>query len=178
MTHQLHWNNCAGCMHESSLLSRCPSYQNKSHSLKYLLPLALQSAVGFGLSNNASVWNIITTFCAGDLKSWERVAVPRYIPIYIQRNETSQGLFISGNCSKCFGWYLHPSSGAHTTVSTASGICHTVTATCRYRGGVGTAVGWRYHSKHVEQFPHIINCVMLHLVGYKRNGIYLRCTDP
>jgi ribosomal protein L40E len=29
----------------------------------------------------------------------------------------------------CFGWYFHPSSGAHTTVSTASGICHnTVTA--------------------------------------------------
>jgi len=35
-------------------------------------------------------------------------------------------IFISGNCSTCFGWYLHPSSGAHTTVSTASGICHTV----------------------------------------------------
>jgi hypothetical protein len=23
--------------------------------------------------------------------------------------------------------------------------------------------GWRYHPKHVEQFPDIINCVMLHL---------------
>jgi hypothetical protein len=34
----------------------------------------------------------------------------------------------------CFGWYLHPSSGAHTTVPTASGICHTVTATCRSSG--------------------------------------------
>jgi hypothetical protein len=44
-------------------------------------------------------------------------------------------LFIlSGYCSTCFGWYLHPSSGAQTTVSTASGICHTVTATWRYRG--------------------------------------------
>jgi len=44
-------------------------------------------------------------------------------------------LFIlSGNCSTCFGWYLHPSSGAQTTVSTASGICQTVTATCRYSG--------------------------------------------
>jgi hypothetical protein len=38
--------------------------------------------------------------------------------------------FIYGNCSTCFGWYFHPSSGAHTTVSTASGICHTVTAIC------------------------------------------------
>ena len=31
-------------------------YQSKPHSLKYLLlPLALQPAVGFGLSNNPSV---------------------------------------------------------------------------------------------------------------------------
>jgi hypothetical protein len=49
-------------------------------------------------------------------------------------------LFISGNCSTCFGWYFHPSSGAHTTVSTASGICHTVTAICRYLGRVGTGL--------------------------------------
>jgi hypothetical protein len=27
-----------------------------------------------------------------------------------------------------------------TTVTTASGICHTVTATCRYRGRVGTGL--------------------------------------
>jgi hypothetical protein len=39
---------------------------------------------------------------------------------------------LSGNCSTCFGWYHHPSSGAQTTVSTASGICHTSTATCHY----------------------------------------------
>jgi hypothetical protein len=31
-------------------------------------------------------------------------------------------------------------SGAHTTVSTESGICHTVTATSRYRGRVGTGL--------------------------------------
>jgi hypothetical protein len=37
---------------------------------------------------------------------------------------------LSGNCSTCFGWYHNPSSRAQTTVSTASGICHTVTATC------------------------------------------------
>jgi len=46
---------------------------------------------------------------------------------------------LSGNCSTCFGRYHHPSSGAQTTVSTEFGICYTVTATCRYRGGVGTA---------------------------------------
>ena len=26
--------------------------------------------------------------------------------------------------------------------------------------------GWRFHPKHVEQFPDKINCVMLHLVEY------------
>jgi len=71
---------------------------------------------------------------------------PKYIPIYIQQDATLHSLFISGNCSTCFGWYHHPPSGAHTTVSTASGTCQTVTATCCYRG---------YHPKHVEQFPYI-----------------------
>ena len=32
------------------------------------------------------------------------------------------------NCSTCFGWYLHPSSEAHTTVFTVSGTCQTFTA--------------------------------------------------
>jgi hypothetical protein len=53
------------------------------------------------------------------------------IPIYIQQDATLHSLFISGNCSACFGWYLHPSSGAHT-ISTAPGIFHTVTTTCGY----------------------------------------------
>jgi hypothetical protein len=46
---------------------------------------------------------------------------------------------------------LHPSSGAHTTVSTASGICHTVTAICRYRGRVGTvlSVVWVAYATHI-----------------------------
>jgi hypothetical protein len=68
----------------------------------------------------------------------------KYIPIYIQQDATLHILFISGNCSTCFGWYFRPSSGAHTTVSTASGICHTVTAICLYRGrdGTGLSVLW------------------------------------
>jgi hypothetical protein len=44
----------------------------------------------------------------------------------IQQDATLHSLFISGNRSTCFGCYFHPSSGAHTTVSTASGICHKV----------------------------------------------------
>ena len=103
--------------------------------------------------------------------------------IYQTRCNVTQ-FILSGNCSTCFGWYHHPSSGAQTTVSTASGICDTLIAICRYRGRVGTGLsvlwvayasctvvcapddGWWYHPKHVEQFPDKINCVMLHLVGH------------
>jgi hypothetical protein len=112
-----------------------------------------------------------------------RIGWANSIPICIQQDATLHTLFISGNCSTCFGWYFYPSSGAYTTVSTASGICHTVTAICRYRGRVGTGLsvlwvayanatvwqipdavdtgvcatddGWKYHLKHVEQFPDI-----------------------
>jgi hypothetical protein len=78
------------------------------------------------------------------------------IPIYIQQDTTLHSLFISGNCSTCFGWYLYPSSGARTTVSTASGICHTLTAICRYRGRVGTGlsvlwVAYAIHSTLIYQ---------------------------
>ena len=61
-----------------------------------------------------------------------------YSNIYPTRCNVTQ-FILSGNCSTCFGWYNHPSSGAQTTVSTASGIC---------------------------QFPDKINCVTLHIVGY------------
>ena len=40
----------------------------------------------------------------------------------IRCNVTKYITSISENCSTCFGWYLHPSSGAQTTISTASGI--------------------------------------------------------
>jgi len=39
----------------------------------------------------------------------------------------------------CFGWLLHPSSGAHITVITASGTGQTVSANFRCGGEVGTA---------------------------------------
>ena len=81
---------------------------------------------------------------------------PRIINIFHYISNKLQilhSLFISGNCSACFGWYHHPSSGAQTTVSTASVICQTVTFTCRYRL-CNTASCWIY------------------------SGIYLRCTKP
>jgi hypothetical protein len=75
--------------------------------------------------------------------------------VYIQQDATLHSLFISGNCSACFGWYFHPSSGAHTTVPTASGICHTVTAISRYRGRVRHAQHTQTDSNCVTVFIYI-----------------------
>ena len=47
-----------------------------------------------------------------------RVENTTFLLIYFQQDATLHSLFLE-NCSTCFGWYLHPSSGAHTTVFTA-----------------------------------------------------------
>jgi hypothetical protein len=59
------------------------------------------------------------------------------ILIQIQQDATLHSLF-------------HLSSGAQTTVSTASGICHTVIVICRYRGRVGTGLNvlWVAYATH------------------------------
>ena len=59
--------------------------------------------------------------------------------MYLTRCNVTQ-FSISGNCSTCFGWYHHPSSGAQTSVSTVPDICHIVVAMCGYRGRVGTGL--------------------------------------
>jgi hypothetical protein len=81
---------------------------------------------------------------------WAPNSIPIYV--YIQQDATLHSLFVSGNCSTCFGWYFHPSSEPHTTVSTASGICHTVIAICLYRGRVGTdlSVMWVAYALHIS----------------------------
>jgi hypothetical protein len=47
------------------------------------------------------------------------------------------------------------STGTHITVSTASGICHTVTAICRFRGrdGTGLSVLWVAYATHSTLKP-------------------------
>ena len=75
-----------------------------------------------------------------------------YIYIYPTRCNVTQ-FILSRNCSTCFECYHHPSSGGHATVPTAS-ICHTVTATCRYRGrdGTGLSVLCTAHSNQFQLF--------------------------
>jgi hypothetical protein len=94
--------------------------------------------------DNVMMWTghvyILTTILTLILLMWRIGWASKSTSIYIQQDATLLSLFISGNCSTCFGWYHHTSSGAHTTVSTASGIFQTVTAICRYCGRVGTGL--------------------------------------
>jgi len=62
-----------------------------------------------------------------------------YSNIYLTIRNITQ-FILSVDCSTCFEWYHHPSSGGQTIVSTASGICHTVISICRYRERVETGL--------------------------------------
>jgi len=44
------------------------------------------------------------------------------VSIIVQQGAKVGSVFISANGSTCFGWYFHPSSGVHITLSTVSGI--------------------------------------------------------
>ena len=80
-------------------------------------------------------WSCLRTVCKSESKWLDMlfefnihgsVRRKEYSIIYPTRCNVTQ-FILSGNCSTCFGWYHHPSLGAQT-----SGICKTVTATCRY----------------------------------------------
>ena len=60
------------------------------------------------------------------------------ILIYIQQDATLHRLFHLETALHVSSGTITHHSGAQTTVFTASGVCHTVTAICRYRGRVGT----------------------------------------
>jgi len=72
--------------------------------------------------------------------------------------------YILVNCSTCFGWYLHPSSGAHITVITASGTGQLFLLPAAIVGGVGTV--FQLPPETCRAFyKNIINCIYSRLVG-------------
>ena len=93
--------------------------------------------------------------------------------IIIQQDATTYSLFISVKCSACFGLYLHPSSGAHITLSTVSGINETVTATCLERDWMGTAIYIQSRSRQVAVTVSLMP-VTVDTVG-TAVGQWLRC---
>jgi hypothetical protein len=60
--------------------------------------------------------------------------------IYIQQDATLYSLFYLENVLHVSGGTSTHRQEAQTTAPTASGICHTVIAICRYRGRVGTGL--------------------------------------
>jgi hypothetical protein len=75
-------------------------------------------------------------------------------------------LFISSNCCTCFGWYIHPSSEAHTMYLQYLALLrpvflrHVAVTVSVMPHTVDTVIwvpddGWGYHPKHVERFADI-----------------------
>ena len=91
----------------------------------------------------------------------------------IRCNVTQYITSISGNCSTCFGCYLHSSSVAQTTVSTASGICHTVTATCRYHGRIGNPLQrYKVYYEYIWELLYMFRVVPPPIIRSTNNYIY------
>jgi len=114
-------------------------------------PVSRYRIVEFVITNINPLNAGLNTIChllvlLGDL-TFMGPCIVRIFYIRLTRCNVTQ-FILSGNCSTCFGWYHHPSSGAQTTVSIASGICHTVTANCRYRGRVGTGLSVLWVTTH------------------------------
>ena len=120
------------------------SANNCIYSIWYLsdrycyLPLSWKSwnykqFSNFRINTGERLWGtirdfILSYFLDNKLTNGESWTQNNYSNTFPTRCNVTQFIFLSGNCSTCFGWYHHPSSGAQTTVSTASGICHTGTA--------------------------------------------------
>jgi hypothetical protein len=104
--------------------------------------------------------------------------LPSYSNLYPTRCNVTQCV-LSKNCSTCFGWYLHPSSGAQETVSTASGICHTVIAICCYLGSVGTGLSvlWVTYATHSTLKPGAENLAPLGIDPRTVQPVSSRYTD-
>jgi hypothetical protein len=139
---------CRGCRKSELFVSDSPNFETKNTNMTLQIDY-------FNLLNAElnSISHLLVLL--GNLTFMGPCIVYIYIPIYSHQDATLNNLFISGNCSTYFGWYLHPSSGPHTTVSTAAGICHKVTAICRYRGRVGTGFNmlWVAYSTHSTLKP-------------------------
>jgi hypothetical protein len=78
-----------------------------------------------------------------------------WLTLYIQQNATLHSLFYLETALHVSGGTTTHHQERKTTVSTASGICHTVTAICRYRRRVGTGLSvlWVAYATHSTLKP-------------------------
>ena len=143
LTFRRHWKKFTYCI-----------VQVRSHFLCILLLMCSKSQLDDDplRSKHTAVWILYKV-------------VFHYSNIYPTRCNITQ-FILSGNCSTCFGWYLPP------IIRSANNCIYNIWyMVWQIAEAVDTVVCapddvWRYHPKHVEQFPDKINCVTLHLVGY------------
>jgi hypothetical protein len=78
-----------------------------------------------------------------------------YILIYIQQDAKLHSLFYLETALHVLAGTTAHHQERKTTVSTASGICHTVIAICRYRRRVGTGLSvlWVVYAIHSTLKP-------------------------
>jgi len=99
----VYWNRPEICVVPTEVvLTKLTSWGNKGWHLFWYRFRILGVLIGL-----VTVVNIV---------SMRHRIIIHYVSIIIQRDTTIYSLFTSGNCSACFGWHLHPSSGAHITM--------------------------------------------------------------
>ena len=102
--------------------------------------------------------------------TWKLLYMFRVVPLPIIRSAYNC-IYSIWYLSHCY-CYLPLSWKSWNPQHTQTGSnSSTIVAVWQIPDAVDTAVcapddGWRYHPKHLEQFPDKINCVTLHLVGY------------
>ena len=141
--------------------------------------------------------SVYCIFCPVFLENVFPTLICVCVCVCIQQDATLHGLFISGNCSTCFGWYppiirnqehiqlyvllFNNTMFLYPHIHFISNLFLSITV-WHVSNAVDTFVcapdgGWRYHPKHVEQFPDINKlCNISSCWIYIR--IYLQCTDP
>jgi hypothetical protein len=100
-----------------------------------------------------------------------------YSNIYPTRCNITQ-FILSGNCFTCFGWHHHPSSGAHATVYTASGICHTVMGGVKFTDKVYIKIRLKLQLLLITRFCGNFNliCIGVYFIS-KFNSIHYGVTN-
>jgi len=78
------------------------------------------------------------------IAAYNKCDIPLLKWVTLNAAPCTYSLFVTANRATCFGWYLHPSSGADVTVSTAYGISKTVNATYREARLVTITIGYSY----------------------------------
>jgi uncharacterized membrane protein len=141
----------------------CVLYMNHAKESYYIHIRTTAPWIGQETFQKLHIYILIVSFVGKYCKqflcfwrSWVR-ASKIYSNIYRTRYNSTQSIYIR-KLLYMFRVVLPPIiKSAYNYLSRASGICHTVTAICRYRGGVGTGLSvlWVAYATHRFQLFHV-----------------------